>query len=191
MGRISRPLSLALGVTALTALGACTKPPLAPRLAPGVGQASSITVTSPAFGQGKAIPVDHTCDGKDLMPDLVISSPPDGTKSLLVIVEDPDTSSGVFTHMVAFGLSPELRKIPGGETLAGAGEDARYGLNDYQSVRYAGPCPPHGEMHRYLFRVIALDTMPKLAEGAPRARVDEAIDGHILGEGVLTGTFGH
>ncbi|AKV03661.1 hypothetical protein AKJ09_10324 [Labilithrix luteola] len=179
---------LTLGIVAL---GGCTKPPLAPRLAAGVGQAASITVTSPAFGGGKAIPIDNTCDGKDLFPELVISSPPDGTKSLLVIVEDPDTSSGTFTHMVAFGLSPELRKIPGGETLAGAGDDARYGLNDYQSVRYAGPCPPHGEMHRYQFRVIALDTMPKIAEGAPRARVDEAIDGHILGEGVLTGTFGH
>ncbi len=153
---------------------------------------ASITVTSPAFGEGARIPVDDTCDGSDQMPPLVLSSPPEGTKSLVLVVEDPDAPNGVFTHMVAFGLSPELRKVPGGADLGPqAGDGARFGLNDFQVTRYSGPCPPKGEVHRYRFRVVALDAPVKLPEGAPRSQVDEAMDGHILGEGALTGHFGH
>ena len=169
---------------------ACTKPPIVPRLAPGASNAS-ITVTSPAFTEGARIPVDFTCDGTELMPELVISSPPEGTRSLVVLVDDPDAPSGVFTHMVGFNLAPGTRTIPGGTDLTGVGEAARFGLNDFEVARYSGPCPPQGEGHRYRFRVIALDTMLKLPEGAPKRQVDEAMDGHILGEGSLVGNFGH
>ena len=181
----------ALAFASLSILGACGKPPIVPRTAPGA-QLASITVTSPAFGEGSRIPVDLTCDGNDAMPEIVLSSPPEGTKSLVLVVEDPDAPSGTFTHAVAFNLSPELRKLPGGQELgAAAGEGARFGLNDFQVTRYSGPCPPKGEAHRYKFRVIALDTVLKLPEGAPRGQIDEAMDGHILGEGSLTGHFGH
>lgn len=187
-----RALAIVLAVAAASSWTAsCGKPPIEPRYAPGVTQPATITVTSPAFGDGSRIPVDHTCDGKDLMPDLVLSSPPDGTKSLVVLVDDPDAPAGVFTHMIAFNVSPETRKLPGGADLGGAGEAARFGLNDFQSARYAGPCPPRGEVHRYRFRVVALDTVLKLPEGAPKSQIDEAMDGHILGEGSLTGHFGH
>jgi Raf kinase inhibitor-like YbhB/YbcL family protein len=169
---------------------ACAKPQIVPRTAPGV-QLASITVTSPAFGEGARIPVDATCDGKELIPELVLSSPPDGTKSLVVVVDDPDAPSGTFTHMIAFDIAPETRKLASSTELTGAGENARFGLNDFQVAHYSGPCPPKGEAHRYRFRVIALDRMLKLAEGAPRAQIDEAMDGHILGEGTLTGQFGH
>jgi Raf kinase inhibitor-like YbhB/YbcL family protein len=163
-----------------------------PRWAPGVTSLASITVTSPAFAEGTRIPVDDTCDGSDLMPPLVLSSPPEGTKSLVLLVEDPDAPNGTFTHMVAFNLSPELRKLAGGADLGPqAGEGARFGLNDFQVTRYSGPCPPKGEVHRYRFRVVALDAAVRLPEGAPRGQVDEAMDGHILGEGALTGHFGH
>lgn len=169
---------------------ACGKPQVEPRLAPG-RRLASITVTSPSFTDGARIPVDHTCDGKDAIPELVISSPPDGTKSLLLLVEDPDVPSGMFTHLIAFNISPDLRKLPSAPDLAAAGEAARFGLNDFQTTHYSGPCPPKGEAHRYRFHVIALDTMLKLEEGANRAQVDEAIDNHIIGEGVLSGHFGH
>jgi Raf kinase inhibitor-like YbhB/YbcL family protein len=175
---------------AFAAFIACGKPQIIPRAAPGV-QVASITVTSPSFVEGARIPVDHTCDGKELIPELVFSSPPEGTKSLLLIVEDPDAPSGTFTHMVAFNVSPETRKIPAGTELAGAGEAARWGLNDFQVAHYSGPCPPKGEAHRYRFRIVALDTSLKLPEGTPRSQIDEAIDGHIIGEGSLTGQFGH
>jgi Raf kinase inhibitor-like YbhB/YbcL family protein len=169
---------------------ACTKPPIVPRAAPGVAVAS-ITVTSPSFADGARVPVDYTCDGKDLIPDLVLSAPPDGTKSLLLVVDDPDAPNGTFTHMVAFNVAPETHKIPSGAELTGAGDAARFGLNDFQVAHYSGPCPPKGEAHRYRFRVLALDTMLTLPEGAPHSQVDEAIDKHIIGEGTLTGTFGH
>jgi Raf kinase inhibitor-like YbhB/YbcL family protein len=172
-------------------VAACGKPPIEPRYAPGVTHAGTITVTARSFSDGTRIPVDHTCDGNDVPPELVVSSPPEGTKSLVILVEDPDASSGVFTHMIAFNVSPEMRKLPSAPDLAAAGEDARFGLNDFGGVRYQGPCPPKGEAHRYRFRVIALDTMLKLSEGASRSQLDQAMDTHILGEGSLMGHFGH
>ncbi len=173
------------------ACAACGKPPIEPRYAPGVTRAGTITVTARSFSDGTRIPVDHTCDGNDVPPELILSSPPEGTKSLVILVEDPDASSGVFTHMIAFNVSPETRKLPSAPDLAGAGEAARFGLNDFGGVRYQGPCPPKGEAHRYRFRVIALDKMLDLREGASRAQLDQAMDGHILGEGSLMGHFGH
>ncbi|MBX3199991.1 MAG: YbhB/YbcL family Raf kinase inhibitor-like protein [Labilithrix sp.] len=190
-----RSLHHALGALAsitvlCLAAGGCGTPRIVPRAAPGV-RLQSITVTSPSFTEGGRIPVDLTCDGKDLIPELVLSSPPENTKSLVVIVEDPDAPNGTFTHMVAFNVSPDVRKLPGGPELTGAGDAARFGLNDFQVAHYSGPCPPKGEAHRYRFRVVALDTVLNLPEGAQVARVEEAIDGHIIGEGMLTGHFGH
>ncbi len=187
----SRLLSLALAA-AFTA--GCGKPQIVPRSAPGVGVVS-ITVTSPSFTDGGRIPVDHTCDGKDVLPEIVLSSPPENTKSLVVIVDDPDATSGVFTHMVLFNVSPETRKITSGSDPngmpSGAGDAARFGLNDFQNDRYSGPCPPKGESHRYRFRAVALDVPLTLPEGVAKSVVDEAMDGHIIGEGILTGHFGH
>jgi Raf kinase inhibitor-like YbhB/YbcL family protein len=175
----------------LLVLAACTKPAIEPRYAPGAGRDGSITVTSRSFTEGTRIPVDHTCDGSDVMPELVFSAPPSATKSLVVYVDDPDAASGTFTHLIAFDLSPDLRKLPSAPDLAAGGEAARFGLNDFGAPRYSGPCPPKGEGHRYRFRVVALDTMLRLPEGATRAQIDAATDGHILGEGTLTGHFGH
>lgn len=179
-----------LSLVALFTLTACGRTPIEPRLAPGV-QLASITVTSPSFTAGGRIPVDATCDGTDQRPEIVLSAPPPGTRSLVLLVEDPDAPSGLFTHLVVFDLAPDLRKLPAGEGLAAGGEAARYGVNDFGSARYAGPCPPRGEAHRYRFRVLALDRVLGLSEGAPREKVDAAMDGHILGEGVLGGYFGH
>lgn len=182
-------LTASLLILAATA-GGCAKPQIIPRSAPGV-QIASITVTSPSFTDGSRIPVDHTCDGKELIPELVFSAPPGGTQSLVLIVEDPDAPSGTFTHMIAFNLAPDLHKLASGTELDGAGESARFGLNDFQVAHYSGPCPPRGEGHRYRFRVVALDTVLKLPDGAPHNRIEEAMDGHILGEGMLTGHFAH
>lgn len=170
----------------LALLISCGTPQIVPKTAPGV-QLASITVTSPVFTEGARIPVDATCDGEDKMPELVLSSPPDGTKALVLYVEDPDVPSGTFTHMVAFNVPAEARKLPAGELAS----PAAYGTNDFRVPRYSGPCPPKGEAHRYRFRVVAVDVLLKLPEGASKAQVDQAIDGHILGEGSLTGQFGH
>lgn len=172
-------------------VGACGRPSIEPRFAPGIVQPEKITVTSQAFNEGSRIPVDHTCDGTDIMPALTFSSPPPNTKSLILYVEDPDAPSGTTTHMVAFNMSPEVRTLQASSDLKGAGEGARFGLNDFGAPRYSGPCPPKGEAHRYVFRLIALDTQLTLSEGATRAQIDAATDGHILGVGTLMGHFGH
>jgi Raf kinase inhibitor-like YbhB/YbcL family protein len=188
----SLPLLPALALALALTCAACGKPPpLEPRYAPGVTRPGTITVTSRSFTEGTRIPVDHTCDGNDVMPEIVFSSPPDNTKSLVLYVEDPDAAGATFTHMIAFNVSAEIRKLPSAPDLTAAGEAARFGLNDFGAARFSGPCPPKGETHRYRFRVVAIDTVLKLPEGAPRSQVDEAIDGHILGEGALVGHFGH
>ena len=125
------------------------------------------------------------------MPELVVSSPPENTKSLVLYIEDSDVPNGPFTHMIAFNLSPELRRLPPAPDLSAAGEAARFGINDFGSTRYRGPCPPKGDTHRYRFRFYALDAVLNVNEGATRAQVDEAVDGHILGDGSLLGYFGH
>lgn len=194
--RLSRPhprrrTHVALAVAAVAAL-ACGKEAIPePRLAPSVTEAASITVTSGTFPSGGTIPVDHSCDGKEVRPPLTLSAPPPGTKSLVVIVDDPDSSSGLFTHMILFDVDPSRLKLAEGTSATDGGPDARYGSNDFGSARYGGPCPPHGELHRYRFRVIAADRKVGLTEGATRAQIFAALDGHILGEGSLTGTFGH
>lgn len=174
-------------VTALALTLACERKSLEPRYAAGARPAS-ITVTSPAFTEGGSIPVDHTCDGSDAMPELVLSAAPEGAKSLVVYVDDPDAIGGTFTHMIAFDVAPTTSRI-GASLEEGGG--ASFGVNDFGSARYQGPCPPRGELHRYRFRVLALDTLLGLPEGATRQRVDEAIDGHVLGEGTLSAQFGH
>ena len=179
---------LYLGIVFALACGG--KQLIVPRTAAGV-VLQSITVTSPSFPEGGRIPVDCTCDGTEIMPEIVISSPPDNTKSLVFLVEDPDASAGTFTHMVAFNINPDIRKLPAGQDLTNVGENARWGLNDFSVAHYSGPCPPKGEAHRYTWRVVALDTMLKLSEGSPLSQVYEAMDGHILGQGSLTGQFGH
>ena len=184
---VHRPPRLPLIV--VLALG-CGRPQLVPRSAPGV-QVASITVTSPTFAEGARIPVDFTCDGQEMIPELVLSSPPEGTRSLVILVEDNDAPSGPLTHMVAFNVAPGTRKLASGVELTGVGDSAAFGLNDFHVAHYSGPCPPKGEGHRYRFRVLAIDKVLKLTEGAPKAQVDEAIDGHILGEGSLTGQFAH
>lgn len=174
----------------LAGLAGCATPQFVPRVAPGV-QLATITVTSPTIADGGQIPIDHTCDGKDLIPELVLSSPPEGTRSLVLLVDDPDAPGGVFTHLIAFNLSPDVRKIPSEPELSALGPDVRTGTNDFHAVRYSGPCPPKGEQHRYRFRILALDTMLKLDEASTKSQLDRAIDAHVLGEGILTAAFGH
>jgi Raf kinase inhibitor-like YbhB/YbcL family protein len=151
--------------------------------APGV-TVSSITVTSRAFGMGGTIPIDYTCDGKDTSPPITWSAPPEGTKSLVVYVDDPEAGNH-FTHWIVFNLPPETTSIPEGGDVDKLG--GRLGSNDFPDVRYGGPCPPHREMHRYVFHVVALDATLNLPEGVRRVALDRAMSGHVIGDGSLNG----
>ena len=175
-------LASAAGDVACRSAGGVPSPP------PGVSVAS-ITVTSDAFRANGTIPVEYTCDGKEIMPSLTWSAPPPNTKALVVIIDDPDAPGGTFTHFVAWDLPADLRSIKEGTDVSTLG--AKIGANDGKSLGYKGPCPPQGEEHRYDFRVLATDRPLGLRDGASRADVDNALVGHLLGEGTLSALFGH
>ncbi len=149
-----------------------------------------LVLTSPAFAQGETIPIDHTCDGADQSPRLEWSGVPGGARSLVLLVTDPDAPGGTFTHWVVFDIPPEEQALepsrPEGPRLANG---ATQGLNDFESMRYRGPCPPHGATHRYVFRLYALDTPLALPPGSARAEVEEAMRDRVLGVGELVGVY--
>jgi Raf kinase inhibitor-like YbhB/YbcL family protein len=145
----------------------------------------ALKVTSPAFGEGETIPVIYTCDGSDLSPQLDWTSMPQGTQSLALIVDDPDAPIGTWVHWVLFDLSPDLVSLPEGASGTGT-----QGTNSFKKLTYGGPCPPKGSPHRYYFKLYALDTLLNLEEGASKAELEKAMQGHILAQGQLMGKYG-
>jgi len=178
--RVPRPglLPFQLGLL-LSALWVCPQ-----------GAALAFTLTSPAFANGAEIPAQHTCAGADLSPALHWSDPPAGTKSLALIVDDPDAPVGTWVHWV-------LYDVPGGRTdLAPAiaatetlPDGARQGLNDFRTIGYGGPCPPAGKPHRYVFKLYALDASTGLPPRATKNEVLRATAGHVLGQAELMGRY--
>jgi Raf kinase inhibitor-like YbhB/YbcL family protein len=163
---------------------------MAARSVTGVAIAS-ITVTSPAFKDGGMIPIDATCEGRDESPELVFSAMPEGTRSIAIVMDDLDAPGKTFTHLVLYALAPDTLRVQSKLVPTEGGGSVRFGLNDFGAVRYSGPCPPRGEMHKFRLRVFALDHQPALEEGATLTALLAAMDQHILGEGTLTGYFGH
>jgi Raf kinase inhibitor-like YbhB/YbcL family protein len=139
---------------------------------------------SSAFGNAQPIPSRHTCEGEDVSPPLRWANVPEDTRSLALVVDDPDAPGGVFTHWIAWGLDPGAQGL-------GEGEPApRAGRNDFGTTGYRGPCPPAGGgRHRYVFRLYALDTEVALAAGATKGELEQAIEGHVLTTAELVGTF--
>jgi Raf kinase inhibitor-like YbhB/YbcL family protein len=155
------------------------------------GPGPRLKVTSPAFSEGQPIPRKYTGEGEDRSPPLKWDAPPEKTRSLALLVEDPDAPKGTFTHWVLFNLPADTRELPAG---AGAGklpEGAVQGTNDFGKTGYNGPKPPGGKAHRYYFKVFALDTKLDLDSKARRRQVAEAMRGHVLAEGSLMGTYRH
>ena len=143
-----------------------------------------LELTSPAFGDGEPIPERHSCDGENTSPPLAWKFIPDGTRSLALIVHDPDAPSGDFLHWLAWNIDPH----PGGLD-EGASAPAE-GANGRGQPGYMGPCPPPGHgPHRYFHELYALDTELDLKPGAAREQLDSSLDGHLLGEARLVGTY--
>ena len=149
----------------------------------------AIEVTSLAFEDGAAIPSRYTCDGLDVSPPLSWGSVPDGTQSLALIADDPDAPRETFVHWMIYDLPPDTRglpeDVPNQRTLPSG---AAQGVNGAGSIGYMGPCPPSGS-HRYFFKVYALDTELGLGGGATKEDVLSAMEGHVLDEGNLMGTY--
>jgi Raf kinase inhibitor-like YbhB/YbcL family protein len=151
----------------------------------------AFALTSPAFADGAAIPVRHTCDGPDVSPPLAWSDAPAGTRSFALIMDDPDAPAGTWVHWVLYNLPAATLALP--DTVAKVeGLDlggARQGRNDFRHPGYGGPCPPPGPAHRYIFKLYALDAvLPDL--GAPtKAKLEKAMEGHVLEKAELVGTY--
>ena len=147
-------------------------------------------LTSTAFNAGQPIPASYTCDGQDHSPPLQWGDPPAGTQSFALIVDAPDAPAGAWVHWVLFNLPAQTRSLPAAVVPAQAerADGSRQGQNSWRRIGYGGPCPPRG-IHRYVFKLYALDTALDLAAGATQAQVVRALAGHILGQTELTGTY--
>jgi Raf kinase inhibitor-like YbhB/YbcL family protein len=152
-----------------------------------------LALTSPRFKDGDLIPIAYTGEGEDLSPPLQWSNPPAGTKSLALIVEDPDAPDPqnprmTWSHWVVYNIPPGTQGLPEGANPDVLPAGARQGMNDWNRQGYGGPMPPVGR-HRYYFRLYALDTV--LPDLGRTSRLDllDAMDGHILGEAELIGLY--
>jgi len=142
----------------------------------------AMRLTSTAFEHEGDIPALYTCDGEDISPALIIEDLPEGTVSLVVIMDDPDAASRTWDHWVAYDIEPTA-EIP--EAVAELGTP---GVNSWDRTGYGGPCPPSGT-HRYFFAVYALDTALDWAPGADKTAVLDAIGDHALAEATLMGRY--
>jgi len=150
----------------------------------------ALTMKSGAFEDGGTIPIRFTCEGEEQSPPLAWDRAPEGTKSLALIVHDPDAPRGDFTHWVVFNLPPGITELAAG--VGSEGElpgGARQGRNGFGKLGYGGPCPPPGPAHRYVFALLALDASLDLPEGGTREQVERATAGHALPRPQLTGRY--
>jgi len=142
---------------------------------------NELKITSPAFKNNDFIPVKYTCDGDDVSPPLKIDGIPKETKSIVLIVDDPDAPMGTWVHWVAWNIPPtekiEENSVPGVE-----------GLNDFNKHSYGGPCPPSG-MHRYFFKVYALEVKLDIKANSRKEDVERAMKGHTLAKGEIIGLY--
>ncbi len=152
-----------------------------------------LTLRSPVFDPGAAIPRKYTCEGSDVSPPLAISGIPGGARSLVLIVDDPDAPDPkapkrTWVHWVVYNLPPDLDRL-GENAQPEQFPGAAVALNDWKRSAYRGPCPPIGR-HRYFHKLYALDvSLPDLGPNASKRDVEAAMAGHIVGEAVLVGTY--
>ena len=152
-----------------------------------------LEITSRAFEDGEAIPVRYTCDAENASPPLAWSGAPEGTRSFALIVDDPDAPDPaapkrVWVHWLAWNLPASTASLDENATRNGMPTGAREGTNDGGTSGWTGPCPPIGR-HRYYHRLYALDTTLDVAAGAKRAELERAMQGHVVGEAVVMGTY--
>jgi Raf kinase inhibitor-like YbhB/YbcL family protein len=153
----------------------------------------AMRITSSAFGPGAAIPREHTCDGKGTSPALAWDGLPAGTKSLSLIVDDPDAPDPaapqrVWVHWVLYDIPPSATGLPAGVPPAQLPTGTKQGLNDWKRTGYGGPCPPIGR-HRYVHKLYALDTLLAELRTPTKAALEQAMGGHVLASAELVGTY--
>ena len=141
-----------------------------------------LKLASPDFEHNKNIPLKFTCQGEDISPNLYISDVPEGAKSLVLIVDDPDAPRGNWDHWIVFNIDPGMRVIPE-NSIPGI-----QGTNDFGKLDWGGPCPPRGT-HRYFFKLYALDRMLSLPQGVKKDQVLKSMEGYVLDKTELIGLY--
>lgn len=153
----------------------------------------TLTLTSPAFSHGGAIPSRHTCEGADLSPALDWSGVPASARSLVLIVDDPDAPDPAaprmtWVHWVLYNLPATSKGLPENVARDALPKGAVEGLTDYKRTGWGGPCPPIGR-HRYFFKLYALDATIPATQRQTKAQVERAMAGHVVEQAELMGTY--
>lgn len=151
----------------------------------------SLQLISDAFVNGQSIPAKYACAGRNVSPPLTWNDPPAGTQSFALIMDDPDAPAGTWVHWVLFNIPAASRGLQEDLPVTGKNIDPNaiyVGKNSSGNIGYDGPCPPSGT-HRYYFKLYALDTLISLLPGASKEQVLSEMEGHILAQGELMGTF--
>jgi hypothetical protein len=147
-------------------------------------QQGTLKLSSPAFGNNGEIPQKYTCDGDDVNPPLQISGIPEGTQSLVLIVDDPDAPLKTWTHWVVYNIPPGTTSIPENSFP----QNAKHGINTGGSTEYSGPCPPSGT-HRYIFKLYALNTIDTSEIRRDKASIENFMKNRIIDQTQLTGVY--
>jgi Raf kinase inhibitor-like YbhB/YbcL family protein len=145
---------------------------------------SNMKIISTAFGDGGNIPSKYTCDGQDVNPPLTISEVPEGAKSLVLIVDDPDAPAGDWVHWTMWNIPVTTSEIPEGSVPAGA----TVGLTDFGKNAWGGPCPPSG-VHHYNFKLYALDAELNIDASSKKKDLEKVMGPHVIAEITLTGIY--
>lgn len=140
-------------------------------------------IESPVFQNHQAIPAKYTCEGENVSPPIVFRDLPRGTKSLALILDDPDAPMRTFDHWIVWNIPADTKTLQEGAKVS------KQGKNDFRKIGYGGPCPPPGNSHRYFFKAYALDVELDLPEGVSKSQLEEAMEGHILGKAELVGIY--
>jgi Raf kinase inhibitor-like YbhB/YbcL family protein len=157
------------------------------------GSVMALEISSTAFAPGSAIPARHSCEGNDVSPPLRWTGIPAGTKSLVLIVDDPDAPDPrapkmTWVHWVLANLPATVADLPEGVAPKALPAGTVEGLNDWQRTGYGGPCPPVGR-HRYFHKLYALDTVLAGLHHPTKVQVEAAMRGHVLAHAELVGTY--
>jgi len=147
-------------------------------------QNNKLELTSEAFENNQSIPKQYSCNGENINPPLLINNVPEGTKSLALIVDDPDAVGGEWVHWLIWNIPANTSRIDAGSVPVGSIQ----GLDDFKKHKYGGPCPPSGT-HRYFFKLYALDLLIALDRNSNKSDLENAMNGHILDQTVLVGLY--
>ena len=176
-------------------MGACFYAALTVQAETARRDTMSLSLVSPAFENNGSIPAEYTCDGDDISPELKWSGLPEGTKSLVLIVDDPDAPDPAapkmtWVHWVLYNIPVTAAGLAKGVDDAGLPKGTLQGLNSWNRTGYGGPCPPIGR-HRYFHKLYALDTVLPDLKQPDKGQIEQAMNDHVIGQAVLMGTYQH